>query len=202
MVRSPLSAARAAFDLNSGEWVRLFRLTASLHYILYMMEECTYRRPVTVQSAGSTTKEAVLKKMLPPNNKSIPEISKEEGICEGTLYNWRISARAEGRLLPDGDSTPSGCCAADKFAAVVETVSMNEAVLSCYCRERGLYAEQINEWREVCKQANDWDRTQTKRLQIRLLRLTSWTPHIATASEHPREKTKHYLTIGSSNIYP
>ncbi|MCG7941155.1 MAG: transposase [Candidatus Thiodiazotropha lotti] len=110
-------------------------------------------------------KEAVLKKMLPPNNKTIPEIAKEEGICEGTLYNWRKAARAEGRLMPDGDSTPTGWCAADKFAAVVETASMNEAELSAYCRERGLYAEQIVEWREACEQANDWDRNQNKRLK-------------------------------------
>ncbi|MCU7897933.1 MAG: helix-turn-helix domain-containing protein [Candidatus Thiodiazotropha sp. (ex Lucinoma aequizonata)] len=46
--------------------------------------------------------------MLPPNNKTIPEIAKEEGICEGTLYNWRKTARAEGRLMPDRDSTPTG----------------------------------------------------------------------------------------------
>ncbi|MCU7911612.1 MAG: hypothetical protein KZQ63_05655 [Candidatus Thiodiazotropha sp. (ex Lucinoma aequizonata)] len=101
----------------------------------------------------------------PPNNKTIPEIAKEEGICEGTLYNWRKAARAEGRLMPDGDSTPTGWCAADKFAAVVETASMNEAELSAYYRERGLYAEQIVEWREACEQANDWDRNQNKRLK-------------------------------------
>ena len=53
-------------------------------------------------------KEAVLKKMLPPNNKTIPEISKEEGISEGALYNWGKAARAEGRLMPDGDTTPAG----------------------------------------------------------------------------------------------
>jgi transposase-like protein len=110
-------------------------------------------------------KEAVLKKMLPPNNKTIPEISKEEGICEGTLYNWRKAARAEGRLMPDGDSTPSGWCASDKFAAVVETASMNKAELSAYCRKRGLYTEQISQWREACEQANDWDRNQNKRLK-------------------------------------
>lgn len=110
-------------------------------------------------------KEAVLKKMLPPNNKTIAEISKEEGICEETLYNWRKAARAEGRLMPDGDTTPAGWCAADKFAAVVETASVNEAEVSVYCRERGLYAEQISEWREACAQANDWDRNQNKRLQ-------------------------------------
>ena len=103
--------------------------------------------------------------MLPPNNQTISEISKEEGICEGTLYNWRKAARAEGRLMPDGNTTPAGWCATDKFAAVVETASMNEAEVSAYCRERGLYAEQSNEWREACEQANDWDRNQNKRLK-------------------------------------
>jgi len=51
-------------------------------------------------------KEAVLKKMLPPNNRRIREIAEEEGISEATLYNWRKAARAEGRLLPEGDQTP------------------------------------------------------------------------------------------------
>ena len=110
-------------------------------------------------------KEAVLKKMLLPHNKTIPEIAKEEGISEGTLFNWRKTARAEGRLMPNGDTSPAGWCAADKFAAVVETASLNEAELSVYCRERGLYPEQIRQWREACEQANDWDRKQNKRLK-------------------------------------
>ena len=110
-------------------------------------------------------KESVLRKMLPPNNKTIPEIAKEEGISEGTLFNWRKTARAEGRLMPNGDTSPAGWCAADKFAAVVETASLNEAELSVYCRERGLYPEQIRQWREACEQANDWDRKQNKRLK-------------------------------------
>ena len=110
-------------------------------------------------------KESVLRKMLPPNNKTIPEIAKEEGISEGTLFNWRKAARAEGRLMPNGDTTPTGWCSADKFASVVETASLNEAELSVYCRERGLYPEQIRQWREACEQANDWDRNQNKRLK-------------------------------------
>jgi len=109
-------------------------------------------------------KEAVLKKMLPPNNKTIREIAREEGISEATLYNWRKAARADGKLLPDGDSTPEGWSAADKFSAVVETAAMNEMELSEYCRKRGLYPAQIRQWREACEQANDWDRSQTQRL--------------------------------------
>lgn len=68
-------------------------------------------------------KEAVLKKMLPPSNKSIPEIAREEGISAATRYNWRKAARAEGRLMPDGDRTPSGWGSGDKFAAVLETAA-------------------------------------------------------------------------------
>lgn len=102
-------------------------------------------------------KEAVLKKMLPPHNKSVPVIAEEEGISEPTLYNWRKEARAEGRLLPDGDSTPEGWTSLDKFAAVVESAAMNEAELSEYCRQRGLYPEQIRVWRRACEQANDWE---------------------------------------------
>jgi len=110
-------------------------------------------------------REAVLKKMLPPINKSIPQIAKEEGISEATLYNWRKAARAEGRLMPDGDTTPAGWNAADKFAAVLEAAALNEAELSVYCRERGLYPEQIAQWRMACEQANDWDRSQTQQMK-------------------------------------
>jgi len=110
-------------------------------------------------------KESVLKKMLPPSNKTIKELAREEGISEGTLHNWRKAARAEGRLLPNGDSTPQGWLSVDKFSAVIETAAMNDAELSIYCRERGLYPEQIRTWREACEQANDWDQAQNKRLK-------------------------------------
>lgn len=110
-------------------------------------------------------KEAILKKMLPPHNKSIPELAKEEGVCEGTLYTWRKVARSKGVLMPDGDSSPQGWAAADKFAAVIETAALNEAELSSYCRQKGLYPEQIREWRETCEMANDWDRNQNRKLK-------------------------------------
>lgn len=110
-------------------------------------------------------KEAVLKKMLPPHNKSIQKLSKEEGISDVTLYIWRKSARIEGRLMPDCDKTPADWGSSDKFAAVLETAAMNEADLSVYCREHGLFPTQMQEWRLACEEANDWDRTQNKKLK-------------------------------------
>ena len=100
-------------------------------------------------------KEAMLKKMLPPNQQSIPQIAREEGISEAALYLWRKEARHQGRLLPDGDTRPEGWTTQDKFAAVVETLALNTTALAEYCRGRGLYPEQITAWRNICEQAND-----------------------------------------------
>jgi transposase-like protein len=102
-------------------------------------------------------KEVVLRKMLPPHNRSLKALALEEGISEATLYNWRRRARAQGRLLPDADAGPEAFSAADKFAAVVETAALNEAELGEYCRKRGLYPEQIRAWRAACEQANAWE---------------------------------------------
>jgi len=98
---------------------------------------------------------AVIAKMLPPSSVAIPVLSRQEGISEATLYKWRSEARAQGRLAPDAGDAPAGWTSRDKFAAVVETASMNAEALSEHCRVRGLYPEQIATWRAACEQAND-----------------------------------------------
>ncbi|MBK1707393.1 hypothetical protein CKO40_23395 [Halochromatium glycolicum] len=107
----------------------------------------------------------MLRKMLPPHNRPLAELAKEEGISEGTLHNWRRQAREQGRLLPDGATGPEGWSTADKFAAVLESAALNEAELSEYCRQRGLYPEQLQTWRRACEQANDWAAERGRRSQ-------------------------------------
>ena len=109
-------------------------------------------------------KAAVLKRMLPPNSLPLRHLSQDEGISEATLHKWRAQARGTGQLLPDADAGPSSWTSRDKFAAVLETAAMNEADLAEYCRERGLFAKQIQAWRVACEQANDWERASAVRL--------------------------------------
>jgi len=45
----------------------------------------------------SERREAILKKMLPPNNKTIKELAEEKGISEVTLYNCRKGGSPSGR---------------------------------------------------------------------------------------------------------
>jgi len=110
-------------------------------------------------------KESVLRKMMPPHNRSIKQLAQEEGISEATLFAWRKQARERGLLLPDGDSGPEDWSARDKFAAVLETAAFNETELAEYCRTKGIYPEQLAQWRKACERANDWDREHNRRLK-------------------------------------
>ena len=99
-------------------------------------------------------KDALLRRMLPPNNESITKISREEGISEQTLRNWRDKARKEGYAAPGTDAVPDDWSTQDKFLVVVETASMNETELAEYARKKGLYIEQIKTWKDACMNAN------------------------------------------------
>jgi transposase-like protein len=95
-------------------------------------------------------KAAVLKKLLPPHNLSVAELSRQEGISDVTLYAWRKQAMAGGNVVPGSSSIPKDRSAEAKLAAVIETATLSEAGLSQYCREKGLYPEQIKAWRQAC----------------------------------------------------
>lgn len=96
-------------------------------------------------------KEAILSKLLPPNNGRVAEIAELEGISISTLYNWLHQVKSEGRVVPGSKPSHSEQWTAEaKFLAVVATASMNEEELSSYCRENGLYPEQIERWKTSC----------------------------------------------------
>lgn len=95
-------------------------------------------------------KESVLKKLLPPHNLSVAELARQEGICDVTLYTWRKQAKARGAVVPGSAKVPEDWPAEAKLAAVIETAALSETALSQYCREKGLYPEQIKAWRQAC----------------------------------------------------
>ena len=76
-------------------------------------------------------KSAVLKRMLPPKNLAIRQLSQDEGISEATLHKWRAEARSKGQLLPDADAGPEGWSSRDKFAAVLEYAINNSSLFFC-----------------------------------------------------------------------
>lgn len=99
-------------------------------------------------------KETAIRMMLPPENNPLKKITETLGIPEGTLKKWRQELRENGHPLPEADPPSDKWSSQDKFLIVTETMKMNEAELSEYCRKNGLYAEQIRNWQENCMNAN------------------------------------------------
>ena len=96
----------------------------------------------------------VRKRMSPPNRQDVPQISKELGIHRSTLYQWRSNWRLQGEVVPASEKDPDSWSAADKFTVVLETAGFNATELSSYCRERGLFLEQVDRWRQTAQDAN------------------------------------------------
>ena len=99
-------------------------------------------------------KESALHKMMPPSNIPIAQLSIEMGIGESTLYNWRKQAIDKGYVVPGDGKNAEQWSSANKFSVVLETASLNQAELAEYCRNKGLYAEQVSAWRSACMDAN------------------------------------------------
>lgn len=101
-------------------------------------------------------KASLVKKMLPPNNQSVPELADETGIPKDTLYSWRSKHReAKGVAVPAHDRAAEKWSSEEKFAVVLETAVLSGAELSEYCRKKGLYAEQVEIWKGACLRANE-----------------------------------------------
>lgn len=76
------------------------------------------------------------------------------GIHRLTLYQWRSNWRLQGEVVPAPEKDPDSWCAADKFRVVPETAGFNATELSKYSRERGLFTEQVDRWRQTAQDAN------------------------------------------------
>ncbi len=94
-------------------------------------------------------RERAVQMMMPPNAMSVAQVSRETGVSEQTLYNWRNRFRHEGRAVPADPKNPENWSGENKLAVVIETAALNEEELAEYCRKKGLYVEQVVRWREA-----------------------------------------------------
>jgi len=103
---------------------------------------------------SEAVKADVRRRMGPPRRQSVTKISQELGIHVITLYKWRKAWRLQGEVVPASQKDPEGWGPADKFTVVLETAGLNATEFGGYCRERGLFPEQVDRWRQAAQDAN------------------------------------------------
>ena len=96
-------------------------------------------------------KDILIVRMLPPENISLGALSNETGISKSTLSTWKKKAEEiKGTIKLKRNLTPN-----DKFLIVMETYSLSEIEVSRYCREKGIYYDELKKWASVCVNANN-----------------------------------------------
>ena len=100
-------------------------------------------------------KEKALVRLSPPHKWSVRQVGEEIGVCYTRVWKWRKQFEKEGLLVKKEKALADAEWSADQiFAFVLETATLSEHELAEYCREKGLYVEQIKLWKKSCIEAN------------------------------------------------
>lgn len=111
-------------------------------------------------------KAAVIARMLPPHSQSVYQISRLEGIPVNTLYGWRSQAGIPTQAVANDDKRPLEWSQDARFATIAETAPLSAHAVAEYCRRKGLYPEQIQQWKDEFMQPNlREERAEIKRLK-------------------------------------
>ena len=117
-------------------------------------------------------RERAIARMLPPINASISAVSRELNIPYPTLYTWRTESSKQPAPVSPAAESDDPFDSQSKFQVVLETATLNEVDLAAYCRSKGLYVEQIAQWRAQCEAAfnpkplSAAERASAKRIQL------------------------------------
>ena len=95
---------------------------------------------------GQVFKDRAVARLLPPESSPVSVVAREVGIGEVTLQRWLDQAQsmpARGRAWT----------AAARFEAVLTSAALDETSKSAWCRQHGLYPEELSRWRNCATAA-------------------------------------------------
>lgn len=95
---------------------------------------------------GQAFKDKAIARLLPPESASLDTLSRELSISVATLQRWRAEALAS-------PAQPRAWTAQARFEAVLLTATLDEASKSAWCRENGVFPQQLEQWRLAATQA-------------------------------------------------
>ena len=95
---------------------------------------------------GQAFKDRAVARLLPPESAPLEVVAREVSVSADTLERWRAQALAR----PAADRVWT---AAARLEAVITTAALDEAARSAWCREHGVYPQQLQQWRASATQA-------------------------------------------------
>ncbi len=85
-------------------------------------------------------------RLLPPESATVEAVAREIGVGVATLERWRSDALSR-------PARERAWTAAARFEAVLTTAARDEAARNAWCREHGVYPQDLAQWRQAATQA-------------------------------------------------
>lgn len=98
---------------------------------------------------GKNFKQAMVQKLLLPGGPSVMTLSREIGVSEQSLYNWKAKYQNSGS--GNAQRSPRQWTQDDKYEALLESAKLTGEELGKWLREKGLRSEHIELWRQDMK---------------------------------------------------
>ncbi len=101
---------------------------------------------------SSGMKAAIVKRILPPTNESVTDVSRDTGVSTATIYYWKKQA-ADGMLdLGDGHVRPRDRSAGEKLTLLLESKTVTAEDHGEWLRSRGLHSEHLPLWEQELRE--------------------------------------------------
>jgi transposase len=84
--------------------------------------------------------------LLPPESAGVEVVAREIGVGVSTLERWRADALSR-------PARERAWTAPARLEAVLTTAALDEAAKSAWCREHGVYPQELDRWRQAATQA-------------------------------------------------
>ena len=85
-------------------------------------------------------------RLLPPESAAVEVVAREIGVSTSTLERWRADALS----MP---ARERAWTAPARFEAVLTTAALDAGSRNAWCREHGVYPQELERWRQAATQA-------------------------------------------------
>lgn len=124
-----------------------------------------------MQQLSTSAKQAIIKKALAKDGRTLSEIAKAHNIGLSTLGKWLRCYRKNGII---GEQKPAKVSQdysmSNRLHHLIATGSLDEAALGVYCREQGIYSFQLTEWKEEFMAQKITEKKQSNLAELKILR--------------------------------
>jgi transposase-like protein len=96
---------------------------------------------------------SIIKRVLAPEGCSIRSISRETGVSEATIYNWKKQAKAGKLDIDSNDISPRFYSAKEKFHLLMSAAKLPDEELGAFLREHGLHSEHLTLWDQELRES-------------------------------------------------